>query len=67
VSGDGTQRWLIVLNDMRLSLGTRLGRTQDGFGDAAEGLDPDHPEYGAQTVFHWLGAVQENLLDHVMD
>jgi hypothetical protein len=51
------ERWLTVLNDVRLALGTRL--------DVAEDMpepDPDDPEAPAYVVYLWLTGLQEVLL-----
>jgi hypothetical protein len=50
-------RWIRVLNDVRLGLGTRLGVTED-----AE-LDPLDE---AVNVYHWLSGVQELLVSRLM-
>jgi hypothetical protein len=55
---DSANRWLLVLNDMRLALGTRLGVTADGF---AESADEDQ-EQGARIAYHWLTAMQDGLV-----
>jgi hypothetical protein len=65
IDEDASQRWLIVLNDMRLALGTRLGVTAEGFAD-----DPDGPSteqtHAAQAAYHWLTAVQDGLITSVV-
>ena len=58
MSPEVAQRWLIVLNDMRLALGTRLGVTAEGF----EEIDPDDPEAAARAAYYWLTAIQDELL-----
>jgi hypothetical protein len=54
---EATDRWLRVLNDLRLALGTRLGITEE-----AE-LDEAHP---AVQIYSWLTAVQDLLVMQVM-
>ncbi len=54
---DAADRWLRVLNDLRLALGTRLGVTED------DELDPSDP---AVSIYHWLSAVQDLLVENVM-
>ncbi len=66
VEPDSVQRWLVVLNDMRLALGTRLGVTAEGFAD-----DPDQPDdadeiRAARTVYQWLTAIQDDMVNAVM-
>lgn len=54
---EGLDRWLRVLNDLRLALGTRLGVTEE-----AE-LDERLP---AVQIYSWLTAVQDMLVMHVL-
>lgn len=68
LDGDGAERWLKALNDLRLALGTRLGVTEDdvlepprGSEDAAEADAPPGRE-----VYVWLTAVQDSLVHAVM-
>jgi len=55
---DGAQRWLQVLNDARLAIGTRIGVTED------DG-EPD-PEDRPRMAYLWLTAVQDALVHAVM-
>ena len=50
-------RWIQVLNDLRLALGTRLGVTEED-GD----VDPTDPEQQPRVVYHWLTAVQDTVV-----
>ena len=52
--------WLPVLTDLRLALGTRLNVDEDTM---ERELDPDDPDAGSLAVLHWLGWMQESLLD----
>jgi len=54
--------WLGALNDLRLTLGTRLDVTEDSYGEL-ERLDPASPRGRELTVFLWLGVLQETLVD----
>jgi Domain of unknown function (DUF2017) len=58
---DSAQRWLVVLNDMRLALGIRLGVSSEPFDDG----DPDDSEWGARLAYNWLTAFQDNLLSRI--
>jgi hypothetical protein len=62
VEAESVQRWLMVLNDMRLVLGTRLGVTADGFADEADGANAP-----AQLAYHWLTAVQDDIVTSVLE
>jgi hypothetical protein len=57
LDAEATDRWLRVLNDLRLALGTRLGVTEEA------GLDERQP---AVQVYSWLTAVQDLLVMQVM-
>lgn len=52
--------WLTLLTDMRLAIGTRLDLTED---DYERELDDDDPNAPAMSVFHWLGWLQESILE----
>ncbi len=65
VLADAAERWLQVLNDMRLALGTRLGVTADGFADGTDAADRAHPDYAARATYYWLTAVQDDLIEHM--
>jgi len=54
---EASDRWLRVLNDLRLALGTRLGITEQ------TELDADDP---AAQVYAWLTAVQDLLVTQAM-
>jgi hypothetical protein len=75
LSAEEAARWLVVLNDMRLALGTRLGVTADGFADDDIDLADDAPgsdeaERGrsraARAAYHWLTAIQDDLVISIM-
>jgi plasmid stability protein len=57
---DGT-RWIQVLNDLRLVLGTRLGVTEDD-----PEFDPADPAEQARLVYHWLTGVQDAVVQALM-
>jgi Domain of unknown function (DUF2017) len=54
---EATDRWLRVLNDLRLTLGVRLGVTEEAELDSA---DP------VANIYHWLSAVQDLLVSQLM-
>lgn len=60
---DAADRWLTVVNDLRLSIGTVIGITAD---QDAE-LDTDDPLIEAKLTYHWLTAMQDSLVRAVMD
>jgi hypothetical protein len=61
LSHDQAQAWLRTLNDVRLTLGVRLGVTEE-FEDEWRQLDPLDPRATAFEVYAWLGDVQESLV-----
>jgi Domain of unknown function (DUF2017) len=56
------RRWIQVLNDLRLALGTRLGITEDDDHD----VDPTDPEAQQRVVYYWLTAAQDSLVRRLM-
>lgn len=62
LDAEGVQAWLRSLNDIRLSLAVRLGIEDD---DDLELLAHSGDDtIGAMTeIYHWLGYVQESLVD----
>jgi Domain of unknown function (DUF2017) len=59
LSQDEALTFLNALNDLRLVLGTRLEVTED---DDPADLDPDDPEAGLYSVYHYLGWLLELTL-----
>jgi hypothetical protein len=58
---DAARRWIQVLNDLRLSLGTRLGITEE-----EPEIDPTDPEAQPRLVYYWLTAVQDSVVTGMM-
>jgi hypothetical protein len=59
---DVARRWLQVLNDLRLALGTRLGVTEDDHHE----IDPTDPEAQPRMIYVWLTAVQDSLVSGLL-
>jgi hypothetical protein len=59
---DAGQRWIQVLNDLRLALGTRLGITEDDDHD----VDPTDPQAQTRVIYYWLTAVQDSVVQGLM-
>ena len=57
----GVDAWLGFLNDVRLTLGTRLGITEDNHGQLAA-LPDDDPRAGLFQVYDWLTFLQDALV-----
>lgn len=58
------ERWLALLTDMRLAIGTRLEVTEETM-DAE--IDPNKPNGAAMSVLHWLGWLQEASLEQLSE
>jgi hypothetical protein len=54
--------WLAALNDIRLVLGTRLDVTEDLY---ERGLPPGDPRAPQFAVYHYLGFLQEQVVEAV--
>jgi hypothetical protein len=52
------ERWLQVLNDMRLAIGTRIGITEDDDFD----FRPDDPDAMPHAIYAYLTGVQDALV-----
>jgi hypothetical protein len=59
---EAAQRWLTVLNDLRLAIGTRLDVSEDD--DPA--IDPADPDAQLRAIYQWLTALQDSLVHVVM-
>jgi Domain of unknown function (DUF2017) len=53
--------WLGALNDLRLTLGTRLEVSEDADADLAQ-LADDDPRQALYSLYMWLGLLQETLV-----
>ena len=60
---DVGRRWLQVLNDLRLVLGTRLGVTDDG---VPEPVDADDESLAPYAVYDYLTSVQDLVVRALM-
>jgi hypothetical protein len=54
------EMWLTALTDMRLALGIRLEVTEEKM---SSDIDPSDPEAAALSMLHWLGWLQESMLE----
>jgi hypothetical protein len=63
LSAEESEAWLGVLNDARLTLGTKLDVTEE---DSTSAIDAAAPDAHARAVYHWLGWLQENLVESLM-
>ena len=59
IDQDGFDRWLRVLNDVRLAIGTRLNISED---DEHWDIDPTDPSSAAYLLYGWLTEVQDTVV-----
>lgn len=62
LSDEAGQRWIQVINDLRLALGTNLGITEQ---DEAE-IDLDDPAAQERAIYYWLTGVQDSIVRALM-
>jgi hypothetical protein len=62
ITAEAGQRWIQVLNDVRLALGTRLEVSEE---DGPE-IDPDDPLAPQRAIYYWLTAFQDSLVGALM-
>jgi hypothetical protein len=62
---DEARRWLGTLNDLRLTIGTRLEITEEE-NDELYGLDDDDPRKPLVMAYLWLGGLQETLVESLL-
>ena len=63
LSPDEAEDWLAVLNDARLTLGTRLEVTEQTYDKE---IDPADPDASAHEIFRYLGYVEDWLVETLM-
>lgn len=64
LDGDRARQWLGTLNDLRLTIGSRLAVTEDD--DSLYRLPDDDPRKPMVMAYLWLGGLQETLVDALM-
>ncbi|MBY8887974.1 DUF2017 domain-containing protein [Streptomyces sp. PTM05] len=62
LSDQESRRWLGTLNDLRLTIGTRLDVDEDPDGDLYRLPDED-PRKPLMMAYMWLGGLQETLIE----
>ena len=60
LTSDEVEAWLTALTDMRLALGTRIDVTEEMMN---KDVDSEDPDAGTLYLLHWLGWVQESMLE----
>ncbi|MER5359610.1 DUF2017 domain-containing protein [Streptomyces sp. NPDC002785] len=68
LTGDQCRNWLGALNDLRLTIGTRLEVSDDDEGEAGSlyRLPDSDPRKPMVMAYLWLGALQETLVETLM-
>jgi Domain of unknown function (DUF2017) len=61
LDADQAQAWLLLLNDLRLAIGTRLSITED-YEAVIESLDADDPQRPMYELYEWLTWLQDSLI-----
>ena len=61
LDADRAQAWLLLLNDLRLAIGTRLSITED-YEAVAASLAPDDPQLPMYELYEWLTWLQDSLV-----
>ncbi|HUR74116.1 MAG TPA: DUF2017 domain-containing protein [Sporichthya sp.] len=55
------QSWMYAINDLRLTIGTRL-ELEEGYGDVMAALPPEDPRLPLYYLYEWLSALQDGLV-----
>lgn len=63
---DESRQWLGALNDLRLTIGTRLDVSDEDEGEALYRLPDSDPRKPMVMAYLWLGALQETLVETLM-
>ncbi|RLV08961.1 hypothetical protein CTZ27_09585 [Streptomyces griseocarneus] len=66
LSPEECRRWLGALNDLRLTIGTRLEVTEEDDGEAFLRLPDEDPRKPMVMAYLWLGGLQETLVEALM-
>ncbi|MFC0848107.1 MULTISPECIES: DUF2017 domain-containing protein [Streptomyces] len=66
LTADDSRRWLGALNDLRLTIGTRLEVTDEDDGGELYRLPDDDPRKPMVMAYLWLGGLQETLVETLM-
>ena len=61
LTDEEAQSWLGTLNDLRLTLGSRLGIEEDNHDDFLE-LPEDDPMFALFHIYDWLTYLQDTLV-----
>jgi len=65
VTHEAATAWLGFLNDARLTIGTRLGITDDSR-DEFDQMDESDPRFSMAQIYDWLTYLQDSLLQQLV-
>ncbi|MEA2590748.1 MAG: hypothetical protein QOD62_579 [Actinomycetota bacterium] len=60
LTAEEQEAWLVLLTDLRLAMGVRLGVTEETFDTFP---NPNDPAQWPLAVLHYLGSLQESLVE----
>ncbi|MFI6053075.1 DUF2017 domain-containing protein [Streptomyces violascens] len=66
LTAEDSQHWLGALNDLRLTIGTRLDITDEEESEELYRLPDDDPRKPMVMAYLWLGVLQETLIETLM-
>ncbi|MCA1222009.1 DUF2017 domain-containing protein [Streptomyces sp. 8L] len=66
LTAEESQQWLGTLNDLRLTIGTRLEVTDEDEGGELYRLPDSDPRKPMVMAYLWLGALQETLIETLL-
>ncbi|WP_433547450.1 DUF2017 domain-containing protein [Streptomyces sp. CA-294286] len=66
LDADASRRWLGTLNDLRLTIASRLEITDEDGSDELYSLPDDDPRKPMVMAYLWLGGLQETLVDTLL-
>jgi hypothetical protein len=66
LTAEESRSWLGALNDLRLTIGTRLEVSDEDEGDGLYRLPDSDPRKPMVMAYLWLGALQETLVETLM-
>jgi hypothetical protein len=66
LAAEDCRRWLGALNDLRLTIGTRLDVSDEDESDTLYRLPDSDPRKPMVMAYLWLGALQESLVETLM-
>jgi hypothetical protein len=61
LNAEQVQSWMYAINDLRLTIGTRL-ELEEGYVDEMAALPPEDPRLPLYYLYEWLSALQDGLI-----